>query len=147
MAHFYRRSLLVGLGAIAAVFGKTVRVLAQQPEGGQCGVVKKFPSMVTLVFYATAKEGKAQEFHDLAVRVAEVTQAEHKGCLTYVVYQRQDNPHEFVFYEQWHDHAALDAHLAHLQAVFGPPAPGRRVPAAIVNLCEKSRGVYYQVVA
>ena len=48
--------------------------------------------------------------------------------LTYVFHQRQDNPREFMLYEQWRDEAALDAHVIHCQAVFGPPGPNGRLP-------------------
>lgn len=103
--------------------------------------------MLTILFNVTVKDGKEQDFHDLAVRLTEVTRAEDDGCLTYVFHQRQDNPKEYVLYEQWRDREALDAHIAHLQTLLGPPAPGGRLPAALLDLCENTQGVFYNMVA
>ncbi len=90
--------------------------------------------MITILFHATVKDAKEQEFHDLSVRLTEVTRAEDDGCLTYVFHQRQENSKEYVLYEQWRDREALDAHIAHLQTLLGPPAPGGRLPAALLDL-------------
>jgi quinol monooxygenase YgiN len=103
--------------------------------------------MITILFHVTVKDGKEQEFHDLAIRMTEVTRAEDEGCLTYVFHQRRDNPKEYVLYEQWRDQEALNAHIAHLQTLLGPPAPGGRLPAALLDLCEKTQPVFYNVVA
>jgi hypothetical protein len=64
-----------------------------------------------------------------------------------VFHQRQDNPREFMLYEQWRDEAALDAHVAHCQAVFGPPSPNGRLPLALSGLCDDIHTVRYEVVA
>ncbi len=103
--------------------------------------------MITVLFYATIKEGHVQAFHDLAVRLTAMTRAEDEGCLTYVFHQRQDNPREFLLYEQWRDEAALDAHVAHGLAVFGPPGPNGRLPLALSELCDNFHTVRYEVVA
>lgn len=103
--------------------------------------------MISILFNITIKVGKEKEFYDLAVRLTEVTRTEDDGCLTYVYLRQQDNPNEYVLNEQWRDQEALDAHLAHLQALLGPPAPGERLPRAFLDLCEKTRSVYYDVVA
>ena len=101
--------------------------------------------MITILFYMTAKAGTEQEMGDLARRLAKVTRAEDEGCLAYVFHQEQGNPNEFVLYEQWRDQAALDAHLAHLVRLLGPPPPGGRLPASLLTLCEKTRAVRYEV--
>jgi quinol monooxygenase YgiN len=103
--------------------------------------------MITMLFHVTVKDGKEQEFHDLAIRITEITRAEDEGCLTYVFHQRQDNPKEYVLYEQWRDREALDAHISHLQTLLGPPMPGRRLPSALLALCENAQPVFYNVVA
>lgn len=103
--------------------------------------------MITIFFHVTVKEGKEQEFHDLALRMTKITRAEDEGCLTCVFHQRRDNPMEYVLYEQRRDREALDAHIAHLQTLLGPPAPGGRLPAALLGLCEHARPVFYNVVA
>jgi quinol monooxygenase YgiN len=103
--------------------------------------------MITVLFYATVKEGNLQAFHDHVVRLTAITRAEDEGCLTYMFHQQQDNPREFMLYEQWRDEAALDAHVAHCQAVFGPPGPNGRLPLALLGLCDRIHTVRYQVVA
>ena len=103
--------------------------------------------MITVLFYATVKEDNVQTFHDQVVRLTAITRAEDDGCLTYVFHQRQDNPHEFMLYEQWRDEAALDAHVTHCQAVFGPPGPNERLPLALSVLCDHIHTVRYEVVA
>lgn len=103
--------------------------------------------MVTILFYVTIKSGKEQEFHDLTLRLTEITRAEDDGCLNYVFHQQQDNPRKYVLYEQWRDSKALEAHLAHLQELLGPPAPGRKLPAALLDFCEDAQPVFYTVVA
>ncbi len=103
--------------------------------------------MITILFHVTVKDGNEQDFHDLALRLTEVTRAEDDGCLTYIFHQERDNPKEYVLYEQWRDREALDAHIAHLQALLGPPAPGGRLPAALLDLCETTQPIFYDVVA
>lgn len=103
--------------------------------------------MISIFFHVTVKVGKETEFHDLAVRLTDVTRAEDDGCLTYVYLRQRDNPNEYVLNEQWRDEEALDAHIAHLQALLGPAAPGERLPAAFLDLCETTRSVFCDVVA
>jgi quinol monooxygenase YgiN len=103
---------------------------------------------VTLLFSLTTKEGREKEFADLAATLTKITRAEDDGCLAYVFLQQQNNPREFVLYEQWRDGTALKAHIAHLQKVYGPPRPeGGGIPAAILDLTDQSRTVRYRVVA
>ncbi len=103
--------------------------------------------MITILFYVTVKDGKEQEFHDLAVRLTEVTRAEDDGCLAYVFHEQFDNPNEYVLYEQWQDQEALDIHIEHLLKLFGPPAPEKALPKAFDDLCENTKTVYYNMVA
>ena len=103
--------------------------------------------MITILFHLTVKDGKEQELHDLAVRLTEVTRVEDNGYLTFVYHQRRGVPKEYVLYEQWRDQQALDAHITHLQTLLGPPAPGGRLPAAFLDLCENTQAVFYDVVA
>lgn len=74
---------------------------------------------ITFLFFMTAKAGREEECRELATRVTETTRAENEGCISYVFHQQNDNPREFVLYEQWRDQAAVDAHLARLQAADG----------------------------
>lgn len=104
---------------------------------------------ITILFSLTTKEGREQEFATPAATLTRVTRAEDDGGLAYVFLQQQNNPREFVLYEQWRDGTALKAHIAHLQKVYGPPrmegAGG--IPAAILDLADQSRAVRYRVVA
>jgi quinol monooxygenase YgiN len=36
---------------------------------------------------------------------------EEAGCVSYELFQNEDNPLEFVTVEQWLDHAAAEAHM------------------------------------
>ena len=75
--------------------------------------------IVTVLFFMTAPAGREEECRELVTRLTETTRAEDEGCINYIFHQRIDNPREFVLYEQWRDQAALNAHLARLQAVGG----------------------------
>lgn len=127
-------SAYVGVGAVPMV--------AQTPSSASGA------EAVTLLFSLTTKEGREQEFANLAVTLTKTTRAEDAGCLTYVFLQQQNSPREFVLYEQWRDGSALKAHIARLQKVYGPPRPeGGGIPAAILDLTDQSRAVRYRVVA
>jgi quinol monooxygenase YgiN len=101
---------------------------------------------ITILFHVTVKGGTQARFHELAAELTESTRHEDEGCLSYIWHQREDNPDEFVLYEQWQDQSALDAHIEHLQARYGPPAPGQVLPAAILDLCENTYGISYNVI-
>ena len=103
--------------------------------------------MITILFHVIVKDGNEQDFHDLATRLTEVTRAEDDGCMAFVYHRRKDSPKEYVLYEQWRDREALDAHIAHLQALLGPPTPGGRLPVALLDLCETTQPIFYDVVA
>jgi quinol monooxygenase YgiN len=103
--------------------------------------------MLTFLVHLTAREGREEAFHALAVRVTGITRSEDDGCLAYTFHRRVDNPREYVLYEQWRDSQALGAHIQHLQALYGPPRPGEVLPAAFLDLCEFGEGGAYEVVA
>ena len=95
--------------------------------------------MITSIVYLTVKPGRIDDFRELATRAVTSTHAEDAGCISYVCYQQQDNPHEFVVYEQWQDEASGDAHAARLDRAIGL--------AAIFETCEKTQLFSYDVVA
>jgi quinol monooxygenase YgiN len=103
--------------------------------------------MLTFLFYLTAREGQEEAFHELAVRLTGITRSEDDGCMAYTFHRRANNPREYVLYEQWRDAQALQKHLQHLQALYGPPHPGENLPAALFDLCEPGEAVAYEVVA
>ena len=103
--------------------------------------------MFTIVVQITIKEGKEAEFREVATKISKATNEEDKGCITYHYLQNSENPREFVVYEQWEDAASLDAHVDHLQAMFGAPAPGQRLPAAIGDYFESINSGRYEWIA
>ncbi len=75
--------------------------------------------MYTIIGTVTARpETRAELAEILAAQVA-TTRAE-PGCINYDFHVDAADPCVFVFYENWVDRAALDAHLAmpHLQPLF-----------------------------
>jgi quinol monooxygenase YgiN len=46
------------------------------------------------------------------IRVLQEHSRQESGCLMYVGHQSTENPRKFLFYEQYKDQAALDAHRA-----------------------------------
>jgi len=102
---------------------------------------------ITVLLFMTAKAGREDECRELAASLTESTRAEDEGCINYVFHQRVDNPREFVLYERWRDGAAIGAHLARLQAVYGPPAPdGGALAAALTEPFEKMENIALRVV-
>jgi quinol monooxygenase YgiN len=51
-------------------------------------------------------EEKCKEY----IRVLQEHSRKEPGCLMYVGHQSTENPRKFLFYEQYKDQAALDAH-------------------------------------
>jgi len=97
---------------------------------------------ITILFYQTAKPELVDEFVKWNIEHARATRAEDEGCITFILYQRQDDPREFVLLEQWRDRASLEAHIARMQRVYGPPPPGKKgLPAALLDFLEKWQGV------
>ena len=103
---------------------------------------------ITILFYVTAKEGKEEEFRELAAEMTKTTREEDEGCIHFTYHQEVDNPRQFVLYERWRDRAALDAHLARLQEVYGPPPSGGFLPAALLDFWEEEfKATPLQVIA
>ena len=98
--------------------------------------------------YMTIKAGREKEFSELAARITKSTREEDEGCFTFEYLQQVENPREFVLHEQWCDEAALDAHIARLRAVHGPPPlGGAGLPAVIGEFFEKLDMARYSVIA
>ena len=64
-------------------------------------------TMATLI----AKTDKVEETREALSALVEPTRAE-RGCLSYELFQSDDDPTEFVTIEEWADQTALDSHLA-----------------------------------
>ena len=89
--------------------------------------------------FMTAKQGKSDELFKLMQDVVETTNAEDKGCISYVIVRRKDKPNEFILYERWKDIASAKTHIARLVAAYGPPSSKFHpsLPAAFFEPCEK----------
>jgi quinol monooxygenase YgiN len=69
--------------------------------------------MVTLIAKLTVKAGKEQEFENAMKDVVPKVRAE-PGNRAYTMCRAKDNPSTFMFYEEYVDKAAFDAHRKHL---------------------------------
>jgi quinol monooxygenase YgiN len=67
--------------------------------------------MIVLMVRITVRLDTDEECIRLCREMTEETLKE-PGCLQYIVHQSLDNPHCFLFYEQYKDQAALDTHWA-----------------------------------
>ena len=110
--------------------------------------------MITVLFHMTIKPGREAEAAKVAVEVMASTKAEDRGCINYTFLRRSDNAREFALYEQWQDQDALNAHIARLQRVYGPPDDQephppthhrRRLPKAFLDLFDKTDAVRYDI--
>lgn len=72
--------------------------------------------MYTIIGTVTARPETREELASLLMALVAPTRAE-AGCINYDFHVDAADPCVFVFYENWTDRAALDAHLAmpHLQ--------------------------------
>lgn len=75
--------------------------------------------MYTIIGTVTARPETREELASLLMAQVAPTRAE-AGCINYDFHVDGADPCVFVFYENWTDRAALDAHLAmpHLQPLF-----------------------------
>lgn len=69
--------------------------------------------MMSLVAKLTVQEGKEQDFIDAMKDVVPAVRAE-PGNNAYIMNRSKENPRLFVFYEEYTDQAAFDAHRKHL---------------------------------
>jgi quinol monooxygenase YgiN len=65
--------------------------------------------MLTVIATFVAKPGREAEVRRELLKLVEPTRRED-GCINYDLHQKQGDPATFVFYENWRDRAALDAH-------------------------------------
>jgi len=61
------------------------------------------------------------------------------GCACYIVNRALDDPREFVLYEQYHDRAGFDAHLA-------TPEFKEHILGRVVPLLESRGRQFYEVI-
>ncbi len=70
--------------------------------------------MLTFTATLTVKAGLEEEF-ERTMRAAVPKVREEPGNHAYVFHRAKDDPQVFMFYEEYDDQAALDAHRAHLK--------------------------------
>lgn len=87
--------------------------------------------MIQIMARITARPGNESEL--LAVLQDLVLPSrEEAGCVSYELFQNEDEPSEFVTVEQWRDHLAADNHLA-------TPHVQRAIALAATLLAESPR--------
>jgi quinol monooxygenase YgiN len=108
MKKISRREMMVGSTAAVAVAGLVVS------EAVGCDDVparKKLPEgAVILTAQITAKEGFEKELEEACRELVESTVKED-GCISYIFHVNVKKPGEFMFYEQWTNREALNAHM------------------------------------
>ena len=77
------------------------------------------PEDFAAIAYLTPKPGRKEDCLKLAKDLMQSTWAEDEGCICYYLYQRQDNPKEWVFHERWKDGNYARTHLQRLFRVYG----------------------------
>ena len=71
-------------------------------------------SLVTLTAKLTVKAGKEQDFETTMKGVVPKVR-EEPGNRAYIMCRSKDNPRVFLFYEEYVDQAAIEAHRQHLK--------------------------------
>ena len=69
--------------------------------------------MMSLVAKLTVQEGKEQDFIDAMKDVVPAVR-EEPGNNAYIMNRSKEHPRTFVFYEEYTDQTAFDAHRKHL---------------------------------
>ena len=72
--------------------------------------------MLTFTAKLTVQAGSEQEFERI-MRMAVSKVREEPGNHAYVFHRSTQDPRVFMFYEEYDDQAALEAHRAHLRAM------------------------------
>ncbi|MEX1032276.1 MAG: antibiotic biosynthesis monooxygenase family protein [Cellvibrionaceae bacterium] len=98
------------------------------------------------VFAAKVKEEYLDEFLETASLLTKETRGKRKGCISDSFNQRQDDPTEFVLYEQWETENDLNEHIRQLAVLLGPPKPGGVLPEKLVAMYASAKPVYYNEV-
>jgi quinol monooxygenase YgiN len=65
--------------------------------------------MIVLKVDMLVKAGKEEDCKEY-IRILQENSRNEPGCLMYIGHQSTENPRKFLFYEQYKDHDALQAH-------------------------------------
>ena len=73
-----------------------------------------------VIAHFRAKPDTVDALKNLLATLIEPTRAED-GCITYELWQNDQDPTDITFVEEWTNHAALETHLAteHIQSALG----------------------------
>lgn len=81
-------------------------------EGSEsCCMEHQKKEKTVIVARVAVKEGQEKAFIEIASKLVAATRAE-EGNLFYTLYQSTENPSIFIFYEEYKDDAAFDAHTS-----------------------------------
>jgi quinol monooxygenase YgiN len=94
---------------MAALFAMIGTHAVPSPAKGETG-------LITLTAKLTVKAGKEQEFETTMKGIVPKVR-EESGNRAYVMCRSKDNPRVFLFFEEYVDQAAIDAHRQHLKAL------------------------------
>ena len=98
-----RRKILVSIAICIFVLSGYVLISYGQSENG----------LITLTAKLTIKEDKADEFEKMMKEVVPKVRAE-EGNITYTMLRSKKDPCVFLFFEEYVDQAAIQAHGKHL---------------------------------
>src|ERR1700730_4050874 len=85
-----------------------------------------------------AKEGKDNEIAEILKKMIPISRAE-SGCAMYIINRSVDDPRKFLLYEQYHNKAGYEAHMA--SEPFKQNILGKIVP-----MLETRERAFYEVV-
>jgi quinol monooxygenase YgiN len=85
-----------------------------------------------------AKEGKDNEIAEILKKMIPISRAE-PGCAMYIINRSVDDPRKFLLYEQYHNKAGYEAHMA--TEPFKQNILGKVVP-----MLETRERAFYEVV-
>ena len=85
-----------------------------------------------------AKEGKDNEIAEILKKMIPISRAE-PGCATYIINRSVDDPRKFLLYEQYHDKAGYEAHMA-------TEAFRQHILGKVVPMLESRERAFYEVV-
>jgi quinol monooxygenase YgiN len=85
-----------------------------------------------------AKDGMQEEIARILQSMIPISRAE-PGCALYTVNRLVDNPRKFLLYEQYHDRAGYDAHMA-------TDAFKENILGKVVAMLESRVRAFYEVI-
>jgi quinol monooxygenase YgiN len=116
----------------AAVFAAFLPVSATLISGKQ-KPLKMNKSTLKVVAIAETSADKAAELKNVCLRLIEPTRKE-SGCISYELYEDNNNPGRFTFIEEWESQEHLDVHLKTPHLVAAGEAFGKIITKDLVVL-------------